>query len=118
MNDVAEKPPFGEVLEKAVAAFEAQFKIVDDHYMHVGGFATIEGTMFVPIRTDETQDHHAAIEDWAQLATAAVADGQRAYLAWRVRPHFVTVDDGFVLLSAFATQAAIGDITKARLDEE
>ena len=118
MNDVAEKPPFGEVLEKAVADFEAQFKIVDDHYMHVGGIATIEGTMFVPIRTDETQDHHAAIEDWAQLATAAVADGPRAYLAWRVRPHFEAVADGFVLRSAFAVQPAIGDITRARLGIE
>ena len=118
MDNVAEKPPFGEVLEKAVADFESQFKIVDDHYMHIGGFATIEGTMFVPIRTDVTQDHHAAIGDWALLAAETVADGPRAYLAWRVRPHFVTVDDGFALHSAFATQAAIGDITRARLGLE
>ena len=64
MNDVAEKPPFGEVLEKAVA------------------------------------------------------DGPRAYLAWRVRPHFEAVADGFVLRSAFAVQPAIGDITRARLGIE
>ena len=116
MNDVAEKPPFGEVLEKAVADFEAQFKIVDDHYMHHGRDTTIEGTLFVPIRTDATQDHHAAIEEWVRLATAAVADGPRAYLAWRERPHFEAVVDGFVLRSRFAIQAAIGDITRARLD--
>lgn len=125
MNDVAEKPPFGEVLEKAVADFEAQFKIVDDHYMHVGGAATIEGTPFMLVTAgyrhgevaySPMQDHHAAIEEWARLAAAAISDGPRAYLAWLERPHFEAVLDGFVLRSRFAIQAAIGDITRARLD--
>ena len=117
MNDVAEKPPFGEVLEKAVADFQAQFKIVDDHYMHHGQAKTIEGIAFVPVCV-QVPEHHAAIEEWVRQAAAVVAGGPRAYLAWRERPHFEAVADGFVLRSRFAIQAVIGDITKARLDAE
>lgn len=116
----------GNALAAAVAEFEKQFNIVDDHYMHTGQARTDEGIPFVVvcaggqrdpsgnIRYVPMTDHFAAIESWKKLAADVVPKGAK-YLAWRTRPVFEAVEHGFILYSRLTAYSVISDETKARL---
>lgn len=113
-DETQAQKPGPEVLAEAVAAFERQFKAVDDNYMHGAAVSrTRRGAKFVRVlggtedvtRPIAYDNHKECASDWFVAAAAKLAEGKGAVLVWRVQPHFITHPvRGFYIDSVFTVE--------------